>query len=80
MTFEREGKAGRWPDETQSPMSDGFMTAAEDGEPEQVCERCTPRGFSSDGSWFCCRNTTKQTKTRIGLPPSIYGQEPSRIS
>ena len=26
------------------------MVAAAGGEPEQICERCTPRGFSSDGS------------------------------
>lgn len=28
----------------------GFMIAASGEKPEQVCERCTPRGFSSDGS------------------------------
>jgi Tol biopolymer transport system component len=50
VIFSRDGKAGRWPDATQSPLPAGFMTAAVEGEPEQVCERCTPRGFSSDGS------------------------------
>src|SRR3984885_8465560 len=50
VLFERDGKAGRWPDAVQSHMPDGFMAAAADGEPEQVCELCTPRGFSSDGS------------------------------
>ncbi len=28
----------------------GFMVAAAGGQPEQICEHCTPRGFSSDGS------------------------------
>ena len=50
VIFARDGKASRWPDATQSALPDGFMAAAVDGEPEQVCERCTPRGFSSDGS------------------------------
>jgi eukaryotic-like serine/threonine-protein kinase len=50
VIFKRDGKAGRWPDATQSALPVGLMTAAVDGEPEQVCERCTPRGFSSDGS------------------------------
>ncbi len=50
VIFKRDGKLSRWPDATQSSLPDGFMTAAVDGEPQQVCERCTPRGFSSDGS------------------------------
>jgi Tol biopolymer transport system component/DNA-binding winged helix-turn-helix (wHTH) protein len=50
VLFERDGKARRWPDNVQSHLPDGFMAAAADGEPEQVCEDCTPRGFSSDGS------------------------------
>jgi eukaryotic-like serine/threonine-protein kinase len=67
VIFKRDGKAGRWPDETQSPMSDGYMTAAKDGEPEQVCERCTPRGFSSDGSVVLLQkyDQTDQNKDRI---------------
>ena len=67
MIFERDGKAGRWPDETQSPLPDGVMAAAVDGEPEQVCERCTPRGFSSDGSVVLLQkyDQTDQNKDRI---------------
>ena len=67
VIFERDGKAGRWPDETQSPLPDGVMAAAVDGEPEQVCERCTPRGFSSDGSVVLLQkyDQTDQNKDRI---------------
>jgi eukaryotic-like serine/threonine-protein kinase len=41
----RDCKEGRLP---RFPC--GFMVAAAGGEPERVCELCTPRGFSSDGS------------------------------
>ncbi len=67
VIFKRDGKASRWPDATQSPLPDGFMTAAVDGEPEQVCERCTPRGFSSDGSVVLLQkyDQTDENKDRI---------------
>jgi Tol biopolymer transport system component/DNA-binding winged helix-turn-helix (wHTH) protein len=67
VMFERDGKAGRWPDGTQSPLPVGLMTAAVDGEPEQVCERCTPRGFSSDGSVVLLQkyDPTDENKDRI---------------
>ena len=44
-----------------------FMVAATGGEPEQVCERCTPRGFSSDGSVVLIQkyNQTDPNKDRI---------------
>jgi WD40-like Beta Propeller Repeat len=32
------------------PLPCGFMVPAAGGEPEQVCELCTARGFSSNGS------------------------------
>jgi Tol biopolymer transport system component/DNA-binding winged helix-turn-helix (wHTH) protein len=67
VIFERDGKAGRWPDDLQSVWPDGFMAPAVDGEPEQICERCTPRGFSSDGSVVLLQkyDQTDQNKDRI---------------
>jgi Tol biopolymer transport system component/DNA-binding winged helix-turn-helix (wHTH) protein len=50
VIFERDCKAGSFPEDPAHPFPCGFMVAAAGGEPEQVCERCTPRGFSSDGS------------------------------
>ena len=64
VIFGRDSKAGR-PD--FYPFPDGFMAAAVDGQPEQVCERCTPRGFSSDGSVVLLEkyDRTDQNKDRI---------------
>jgi eukaryotic-like serine/threonine-protein kinase len=50
VIFERDCKEGTWPDEPDSPLPCGFMVAAAGGQPEQICQYCTPRGFSSDGS------------------------------
>ena len=50
VIFERDCKEGHYPNLPESPLPCGFMVAAAGGKPEQVCERCTPRGFSSDGS------------------------------
>jgi Tol biopolymer transport system component len=50
VIFERDCKEGTWPGLPDSPMPCGFMVAAADGQPEQICQYCTPRGFSSDGS------------------------------
>jgi Tol biopolymer transport system component len=43
------------------------MVAAAGGEPEQICERCTPRGFSSDGSVVLLQryDPTDSNKDRI---------------
>jgi len=67
VLFERDGKTSRWPDNVQSHLPDGFMAAAADGEPEQVCELCTPRGFSSDGSVVLLQKyvQTDQNEDRI---------------
>ena len=45
----------------------GFMVAASGDKPEQVCERCTPRGFSSDGSVVLLQkyDLTDEDKDRI---------------
>jgi DNA-binding winged helix-turn-helix (wHTH) protein/Tol biopolymer transport system component len=50
VIFNRDCKQGRIPEDPQTPMSCGFMVAAAGGEPKQVCERCSPRGFSSYGT------------------------------
>jgi dipeptidyl aminopeptidase/acylaminoacyl peptidase len=50
VIFERDCKGGNFPEDPEHPFPCSFMVAAAGGKPEQVCERCTPRGFSSDGS------------------------------
>jgi Tol biopolymer transport system component/DNA-binding winged helix-turn-helix (wHTH) protein len=50
VIFERDCKVGTWPGDPDFPIPCGFMVSAAGGQPEQICERCTPRGFSSDGS------------------------------
>jgi dipeptidyl aminopeptidase/acylaminoacyl peptidase len=50
VVFQRDANEGRFPEDPQSLMPNGFMVAAAGGEPEQICERCAPRGFSSDSS------------------------------
>ncbi len=50
VIFERDCKEGIFPQNPDSPLPCSFMVAAAGGEPERVCERCTARGFSSDGS------------------------------
>jgi eukaryotic-like serine/threonine-protein kinase len=50
VIFERDCKEGTWPGNPDSPLPCGFMVAAAGGQPEQICQYCTPRGFSSDGS------------------------------
>jgi dipeptidyl aminopeptidase/acylaminoacyl peptidase len=47
IIFERECKTDGWSDVAASC---GFMVSAAGGEPEQICESCTARGFCSDGS------------------------------
>lgn len=50
VTFERDCKQGKWPDEVRNPLPCSFVMATAGGRPEQVCEGCSPRGFSADGS------------------------------
>ena len=50
VIFERDCKEGRWWFDPESPMPCSFIVSSDHGEPKQVCARCTPRGFSSDGS------------------------------
>ncbi len=50
VVFQRDSKEDRFPEDPQTPMPTGFMVAAAGGEPQQICERCAPRGFSSDST------------------------------
>jgi Tol biopolymer transport system component len=50
VLFERDCKQGRWPSEEAGPLPCSFVIATAGGKPEQVCNACTPRGFSADGS------------------------------
>jgi eukaryotic-like serine/threonine-protein kinase len=50
VIFSRDCKEGSFPERSENRFPCSFMIAAAGGKPEQVCERCTPRGFSSDGS------------------------------
>ena len=50
VIFERDCKQGTWPHDPETPIPCSFIVGSDQGEPKQVCERCTPRGFSSDGS------------------------------
>ena len=67
MIFERDCKEGSWPGDPEDPIPCGFMIAAAGGQPEQICERCTPRGFSSDGSVILLQkyDLTDLDKSRI---------------
>ncbi len=50
VVFNRSCKmGGGWINAPETPLPCGFLVTP-GGEPEQVCERCNPRGFSSDGS------------------------------
>jgi hypothetical protein len=40
------------------------MVGAAGGKPEQVCERCTPRAFSSDGAVVLLRKYEQTDATR----------------
>jgi hypothetical protein len=67
VIFERDCKEGKFPEDPEHPFPCSFMVAAAGGKPEQVCERCTPRGFSSDGSVVLLQryDQTDPTKDRI---------------
>jgi Tol biopolymer transport system component len=48
IIFDRNCKSGKW--ESGQALPCGFMVSAAGEEPEQLCEFCTARGFSSNGS------------------------------
>jgi DNA-binding winged helix-turn-helix (wHTH) protein/Tol biopolymer transport system component len=49
VVFERECKNGKFSTDGE-PLPCGFIIPAVGGEPAQVCEFCTPRGFSSNSA------------------------------
>jgi DNA-binding winged helix-turn-helix (wHTH) protein len=63
IILERDGKTGR-PGFT---FPDSFTIAAAGGEPQPLCEGCTPRGFSSDGAVLLIQkyDSTDATKDKI---------------
>jgi eukaryotic-like serine/threonine-protein kinase len=67
VIFERDCKEGIFPQNPDSPLPCSFMVAAAGGEPERICERCTARGFSSDGSIVLLQkyDKTDASKDRI---------------
>ena len=76
VVFERDCNTGGWLNFPEYPLPCGYMVTP-GGEPEQVCERCTPRGFSSDGSVLLIQKYDKANPTRLGSPPSIYAAKRS---
>jgi eukaryotic-like serine/threonine-protein kinase len=66
FVFNRDCKTGGWIGTPENPLPCGFIVTP-GGEPEQVCERCTPRGFSSDGSVLLIQKYDQgdPSKTRI---------------
>jgi eukaryotic-like serine/threonine-protein kinase len=67
VIFERDCKEGSWPGTPGIPLPCGFMVAAAGGQPEQICQYCSPRGFSSDGSVVLLQkyDLTEADKDRI---------------
>jgi eukaryotic-like serine/threonine-protein kinase len=50
VAFQRDCKQASFRYIPDEPLPCGFMVSAAGGEAERICLRCTPRGFSSDGS------------------------------
>jgi Tol biopolymer transport system component len=50
VLFQRDCKEALFRDIPYKSLPCGFMVSAAGGEAERLCLRCTPRGFSSDGS------------------------------
>ena len=50
VLFQRDCKEASFRDIPDKPLPCGFMVSAAGGDAERICLRCTPRGFSSDGS------------------------------
>jgi Tol biopolymer transport system component/DNA-binding winged helix-turn-helix (wHTH) protein len=50
VLFQRDCKEASFRYIPDDPLPCGFMVSAAGGEAEQICLRCTPRGFSSNGS------------------------------
>ena len=50
VLFQRDCKEASFRYIPDDPLPCGFMVSAAGGEAERICLRCTPRGFSSNGS------------------------------
>jgi DNA-binding winged helix-turn-helix (wHTH) protein/Tol biopolymer transport system component len=50
VIFERDCEHGVLPRDHESALPCTFIDSPSGGDPEQICEHCRPRGFSSDGS------------------------------
>ena len=68
VIFERDCKSGEFA--PGQPLPCGFMVSSAGGQPEQVCEFCTPRGFSSNGSVVLIQ---KYNRTVSEIHASIAG-------
>jgi hypothetical protein len=67
VVFQRDCKKGRFPDDSEEPFPCSFVVPVAGGRPEQICERCGPRGFTSDGSTILFQkyDETDPNKDRI---------------
>jgi DNA-binding winged helix-turn-helix (wHTH) protein/Tol biopolymer transport system component len=67
VIFQRSCKESLFRDNPDRPLPCSFMVAAAGGEAERICLRCTPSGFSSDGSvvLFQQYDQTDPNKDRI---------------
>jgi DNA-binding winged helix-turn-helix (wHTH) protein/Tol biopolymer transport system component len=67
VLFQRECKEASYRYVPDKPLPCGFMVSAASGEAERICLRCTPRGFSSDGSLVLLQkyDPTDANKDRI---------------
>jgi hypothetical protein len=64
VIFERDCEYGVFPRDHQSPLPCTFIASPSDGNPEQICERCRPRGLSSNGSVLLADNLDQADGTK----------------
>jgi DNA-binding winged helix-turn-helix (wHTH) protein/Tol biopolymer transport system component len=64
VIFERDCEHGVFPRDHQSPLPCTFIASPSDGDPEQICDRCRPRGISSNGSVILADNFDQADGTK----------------
>ena len=64
VIFERDCDHGVFPVDHQSPLPCTFIASPSNGDPEQICERCRPRGLSSNGSMLLADNLDPSDGTK----------------
>ena len=64
VIFERDCEHGVFPRDHQSPLPCTFIASPSEGDPEQICERCRPRGLSSNGSVLLADNFDQADGTK----------------